>query len=287
MDKVFEVKNLEFKYPALKEDVLKGLNFNVYKGEIFGLLGHSGAGKSTTQKILTKLLTNYRGVINYMGKDLLSYDNSFYENIGVGFEMPVHFNRLTGLENMKYFSKLYKKNADIDELLTKVGLYEYRNQYVSEYSKGMKVRLNFVRSMLNSPDVLFLDEITNGLDPKNAHIIKDMILDFKKKGGTVFLTTHLMNDVEQLCDNVAFISQGQIAEMSSPRELKIKYGKRIVKLEYEDNKETVLKEFDLNNIGKNNDFLEILNTKTIETIHSGETSLDDIFIRIVKEGKGK
>lgn len=285
MEKVFEVENLKFKYPKANDDVINGISFCVSKGEIFGLLGHSGAGKSTIQKIMCKLLTNYRGKINYLGKDLKSYNNSFYENIGVGFEMPVHFNRLSGLENMMYFSKLYKKNADIKELMTKVGLYEYKDQQVSEYSKGMKVRLNFVRSLLNNPDVLFLDEITNGLDPKNAHIVKDMIKDFKNKGGTVFLTTHLMNDVEQLCDNVAFISEGKITEMSTPRDLKLKYGKRKVKAEYKEKGNLVLKEFDMDGIGDNQEFLTLLKTKNLETLHSGETSLDDIFIRIVKENK--
>jgi fluoroquinolone transport system ATP-binding protein len=285
MQKVFEVKNLRFRYPRSEKDVLCGISFDVNKGEIFGLLGQSGAGKSTTQKILTKLLTDYSGKITYMDKDLKSYDNSFYEDIGVGFEMPVHFNRLTGLENMRYFSKLYKKNADIESLMTKVGLYEYKDQLVSEYSKGMKVRLNFVRSLLNNPSVLFLDEVTNGLDPKNAHIIKDMILDFKKNGGTVFLSTHLMNDVEQLCDNVAFISEGKICEMSSPRDLKIKYGKKTVTAEYNEGGVLIKKEFDLKGLGENEKFLEILKTKNIETLHSGETSLDEIFIKTVKEAK--
>lgn len=285
MEKIFQVKNLEFAYPKADKDVIKGINFDVCKGEIFGLLGHSGAGKSTTQKILTKLLDGFRGEILYNGKNLKSYNNSFYENIGVGFEMPVHFNRLTGLENMRYFSKLYKNNADIKQLLTKVGLYEYKDQQVGEYSKGMKVRLNFVRSLLNNPSVLFLDEITNGLDPKNAYIIKGMILDFKKSGGTVFLSTHLMNDVEQLCDNVAFISEGKICEMASPRELKLKYGKKTVAVEYKLNGGTEKTEFDMENLGDNKEFLNILKTKQIETLHSGETSLDDIFIRIVKESK--
>ncbi|MGB4338431.1 MAG: ATP-binding cassette domain-containing protein, partial [Bacillota bacterium] len=102
----------------------------------------------------------------------------------------MHFTKLTALENMRFFSGFYKKTADIQELMERVGLWEYRNIKVGEYSKGMKVRLNFVRAMLNNPRVLFLDEVTNGLDPKNARIIKDMIAEFRDGGGTVFLTTH-------------------------------------------------------------------------------------------------
>ena len=205
MGTAFSVKDLRFKYPSSSEDVIRGISFDVLEGEIFGLLGPSGAGKSTTQKILVRLLEGYSGSIEYYGKSLKSMDNSFYEEIGVGFEVPVHFSKLTAMENMRFFSGFYKKTADIQELMERVGLWEYRDIKVGEYSKGMKVRLNFVRAMLNNPRVLFLDEVTNGLDPKNARIIKDMIAEYRDKGGTVFLTTHLMNDVEQLCDRVLFV----------------------------------------------------------------------------------
>jgi len=196
MGTAFSVKDLYFRYPSSGEDTIRGISFDVHEGEIFGLLGPSGAGKSTTQKILVKLLDGYRGSVRYFGKDLRSMDNSYYEEIGVGFEMPVHFTKLTALENMQFFAGFYKNTADIRELMERVGLWEYRNMKVGEYSKGMKVRLNFVRAMLNNPKVLFLDEVTNGLDPGNARIIKDMISEFRDRGGTVFLTTHLMNDVD-------------------------------------------------------------------------------------------
>jgi fluoroquinolone transport system ATP-binding protein len=280
MNIVFEVKDLRFKYKKSQIEAVSGISFKVHEGEIFGLLGPSGAGKSTTQKIMTKLFKHYEGEILYLGKDLKSYDNSYFEDLGVGFELPVHFSKLTGYENMKFFSELYEKQADIDELLKAVGLFEDKDRPVSEYSKGMKMRLNFVRALLNEPKVLFLDEVTNGLDPKNAHIIKDLIKAFKQKGGTVFLTTHLMNDVEELCDQVAFIRKGKIVEISTPRELKIKYGKRELKVEYYNNGDTVEKIFDLDKIGENKAFLDLLKTKQIETIHSGETTLDDIFIKV-------
>jgi fluoroquinolone transport system ATP-binding protein len=245
----FNVENLCYKYPSAKEDTIKGITFDVHEGEIFGLLGPSGAGKSTTQKILIKLLEDYRGSISYFGNDLKSMGNSFYEEIGVGFEVPVHFSKLTALENMKFFSGFYKKTADIQELMERVGLWEYRDVKVGEYSKGMKVRLNFVRAMLNNPRVLFLDEVTNGLDPRNARIIKEIIAEYRSKGGTVFLTTHLMNDVEQLCDRVAFCINGRLIEISSPRDLKLKYGKREVKVEYRENATIASAVFPLDGIG--------------------------------------
>jgi fluoroquinolone transport system ATP-binding protein len=281
---MFTVKDLHFTYPKNQEETLKGLSFEINKGEIFGFLGPSGAGKSTTQKILIKLLEQYQGLISYNGQNIAMLDDSFYESIGVSFEMPIHFSKMTAMENIIFFLKLYKKNANIDELMKRVGLWDDRNRLVSEYSKGMKIRLNFVRAMLNSPDMLFLDEPTNGLDPSNAMILKDMIREFKKQGGTVFLTSHIMTDVDQLCDRVAFIVDGKIIELDTPRNLKLKYGKRMMRLEYRENGVTINEEFPMDKIGNNSRFINLLQTKDIETLHSGETTLEDIFIHVTGVG---
>lgn len=281
---MFNVENLRFTYPKNQEETLKGLSFSIDKGEIFGFLGPSGAGKSTTQKILIKLLENYEGLITYNGNNIAELDDSFFEDIGVSFEMPIHFSKMTAMENINFFLKLYKKNHDIEYLMKRLGLWEDRNKMVSEYSKGMKIRLNFVRAMLNSPQMLFLDEPTNGLDPTNAMILKDMIKEFRAQGGTVFITSHIMADIDQLCDRVAFIVDGQIKEMDSPRNLKIKYGKRTMKLEYKENGKTVSEEFPMDGIGQNETFIELLRTKEIETLHSGETTLEDIFIQVTGVG---
>ena len=277
---MFKVEDLKFRYKNNKEDVLKGISFEIKEGEIFGFLGPSGAGKSTTQKIIIKILENYQGHISYKGKDLKDYNNDFYEEIGVSFEMPIHFSKMTAMENINFFLRLYKNNADIEQLMKRVGLWEDRNKMVGEFSKGMKIRLNLVRALLNKPKMLFLDEPTNGLDPTNAMILKDMIREFRVGGGTVFITSHIMADIDQLCDRVAFIVNGEIKEIDSPRNLKIRYGKKAVSVEYKENGSTATKEFPMQEIGKNSDFLEILTTKDIETIHSGETTLEDIFIKV-------
>ena len=278
MSTAFQVENLRFRYPASKRDTIQGVSFDIQEGEIFGFLGPSGAGKSTTQKILIKLLESYSGTIQYFGRDLKSLGKAYYEEIGVGFEMPVHFSKMTALENLKFFARFYQKTANYQELMERVGLWQHKDIKVGEYSKGMKVRLNFVRSMLNQPRVLFLDEVTNGLDPKNARIIKDMIVEYRDQGGTVFLTTHLMNDVEQLCGRIAFCVDGKLMETATPRELKLKYGKREVKVEYLEGGNTIDSHFPMEDIGTNQDFLSLLKEKPIETIHSGETSMEEIFI---------
>ncbi len=277
---MFKVEDLRFKYPKNEKDVINGISFEIEKGEIFGFLGPSGAGKSTTQKILIKILEDFRGKISYNGKDILEYGDDFYESIGVSFEMPIHFSKMTAMENVEFFLKLYKNNADVEALMKRVGLWESKDMMVGEFSKGMKIRLNIVRALLNEPKMLFLDEPTNGLDPTNAQILKEMIKEFRADGGTVFITSHIMADIDQLCDRVAFIVEGEIKEMSSPRELKIKYGKRSMTLEYKENGKTEVREFPLDNIGKNEEFLTLLQTKEIETLHSGETTLEDIFIKV-------
>lgn len=276
---MFKVKNLVFKYPKNSANTIKGIDFEIKQGEIFGFLGPSGAGKTTTQKILVKLLNYEMGEIHFDEKDLKSFNDAFYEEIGVCFEMPISFSKLTAMENLEFFQKLYKNHAEIQPLMERLGLWEDRNKLVGEYSKGMKIRLNLVRALLNKPKMLFLDEPTNGLDPKNSRIVKEIIREFAHNGGTVFLTSHIMSDVDELCDRVAFITDGKIAEIDSPRNLKIKYGKRTVTVEYKENNQTISKVFNMDEI-KTEEFTQLIQNKEIETIHSGETTLEEIFIQV-------
>ena len=277
---MFRVENLRFRYPKNREETIQGVAFEIQQGEIFGLLGPSGVGKSTTQKILIKILKDYQGEIYYKGKNLKEYGQEFYEEIGVGFEIPVHFSKLTAMENLNFFQKLYKNQNDIEALLKRVGLYEDRNKKVAEYSKGMKVRLNFVKALLNRPTMLFLDEPTAGLDPKNARIIKNLIKEYKEEGGTVILTTHLMNDVEELCDRVAFMAEGKIVEVNSPKNLKIQHGQRVVDVEFEQNDSTRTESFKLDGLNEDPRFFEVVKNHRIITMHSKENTLDDIFIEL-------
>ncbi|MBV1709198.1 MAG: ABC transporter ATP-binding protein [Erysipelothrix sp.] len=276
---MFKVKDLEFQYPKNTSNTINGIDFDIAKGEIFGFLGPSGAGKTTTQKLMVKLLSNYKGYIEFDGKDLSKFHDEFYEDIGVCFEMPISFSKLTAMENLDFFRKLYKRQVDVQPLMERLGLWEDKDKLVGEYSKGMKIRLNMVRALLNDPKMLFLDEPTNGLDPKNSRIVKDMIRDFRNSGGTVFLTSHIMGDVDELCDRVAFITDGKLVEIDSPRNLKLKYGKRTVAVEYRDNGNVVKEVFTMDQI-REKAFMDVISNKNIETIHSGETTLEEIFIQV-------
>ena len=277
---MIEVKELFYTYPNDDQPTLKDLNFKVEKGEIFGFLGPSGAGKTTTQKILLGVLQNYQGKIVLNNHNMDQIAPTFYENIGVAFEFPNFFTKLTGMENLNFFRSLYsQKTQEPEKLLQMVGLMDDAEVRVENYSKGMKTRINFCRALINNPDILFLDEPTSGLDPANQKNIKNIIKDQKKQGRTVFLTTHNMTVADQVCDRIGFITDGEINLIDSPRNLKIQNGEKIVNIEYIQNSLIKTKSFDLNTLGENEEFLDVVRTHEVKTIHSQEATLEDVFIK--------
>ncbi|MBN2609918.1 MAG: ABC transporter ATP-binding protein [Bacteroidales bacterium] len=278
---MMQVNNLSYTYPKSKIQAVSNLGFEVRQGEIFGFLGPSGAGKSTTQKILIGLMGTYQGDISIMGKNLKYWAHSYYDHIGVCFELPNHYLKLSAVENLKFFSTFYNvPTRNPLELLKMVGLEEDAGKKVESFSKGMKMRLNFIRSLLHDPQVLFLDEPTSGLDPVNARNIKNIILEQKSKGKTIFLTTHNMHDADELCDRVAFIAEGKTSAIDSPKQLKLQNGKRTVRIEYSKNGVAEQKIYEMNGIGNNSEFLEILRNNHLISIHSEEATLDDVFIKV-------
>lgn len=277
---MIEVSDLYFNYPGNDGDTIKGLNFNVTDGEIFGFLGPSGAGKSTTQKIIIGILKNYRGSVKVMDLEIRSINADFYNHVGVAFEFPNLYAKLTAKENLDLFRSLYSCDTeDPTALLDMVGLSDDADTRVSGFSKGMKMRLNFVRAFLNKPDIIFLDEPTSGLDPVNARKVKDIILDCKAKGKTVFLTTHNMTVAAEVCDRVAFIVDGKIALIDSPHDLMVQNGQRTLRVEFANGSGNKTHDFNLEGIGSNPEFLSLIQEKKIETMHTLEASLEDIFIK--------
>lgn len=280
---MIKVKNLTYTYPSAKEETLHGLNFTIAEGEVFGFLGPSGAGKSTTQKILIGLLKEYGGQIEVMGREVSTWGQDYYEHIGVSFELPNHYLKLTALENLSYFRSLYSgETADPQAILKLVGLQDDADKKVSDFSKGMKVRLNVARGLLHKPKILFLDEPTSGLDPVNARKIKDLILDLQSQGTTVFITTHNMSVADELCDRVAFITAGSISVIDAPTRLKKQYGTRSVEVEYLNGSNQMQSQaFPLDGLGANTDFINLLQVASrVETIHTQETTLENIFIEV-------
>ena len=275
------IQNLEFTYPKAEKKAVNNVSFHIQKGEIFGFLGPNGAGKSTTQKVIIGLLKGYNGNVDLLGKNLTNWRTDLYEHIGVCFELPNHYQKLTAFENLELFSSFYKnKTVDPHELLQMVDLDKDANQRVGSFSKGMKTKLNFARALLNNPQMLFLDEPTTGLDPVSARQIKNIILEKKKQGASIFLTTHNMTDADELCDRVGFMVEGTLALIESPKDLKLKHGKKLVKVEYLNNGDLAKEEFTLADLGSNNTFLSLLNGGRVQTIHTEEATLDDVFIKV-------
>lgn len=278
---MIQVKDLSYTYPGSDFPVLKNISFDIQQGEIFGFLGPSGAGKSTTQKVLNGLLKGYQGSAIVNGTDLKKMDRSFYEKIGVAFEFPNLYMKLTALENLKLFASFFNSpTRDPLELLEMVNLSADQDTRVSAFSKGMKMRLNFIRALLNHPNILFLDEPTAGLDPGNARIMKDIILSLKQQGVTIFLTTHHMDDAGELCNRLAFMVNGSLPVIDSTTALKLKHGKKTIKIEYAHNEKPLFQEFSLNDLSVNQQFMDIIRTQKILTIHTQEASLEDIFIKV-------
>ena len=282
---MIKVNDLSYKYSTNSKLTLKGISFKIDKGEIFGFLGPSGAGKSTTQKILFGLLKNYLGSVSLMGKEISEWDSTIYEKIGVSFELPNHYMNLTAKENLDYFSSLYSVECNNTlDVLSWVGLMEDGDKKIKNFSKGMKIRLNVARSILHKPKILFLDEPTSGLDPVNARMIKDLILRLRDEGATIFVTTHNMSVADELCNQVAFITDGEVRLIDSPEALKKSYGKRNITVSFKKGKEIMKKEFPIEGLGINKVFIDLLNSgNEIESIHSQETTLEDIFIRVTGE----
>lgn len=282
MTDVIQVEDLTFSYPKAAEPALRGMDFTVARGEIFGFLGPSGAGKSTTQKLLIGLLRGHRGHASVWGREPADWGPDYYQRVGVSFELPNHYQKLTGLENLKFFASLYDgPTADPAELLDAVGLGDAAGRRVGKYSKGMQMRLTFARSLINHPDLLFLDEPTSGLDPVNARKVKDIVLDLKAQGRTVFLTTHDMATADELCDRVAFVGDGRIAALDSPSELKLARSQRRLRVQYRgDDGRLETADFAMDGLADDRQFRAVLRDHHVETIHSREASLDDVFVEV-------
>jgi fluoroquinolone transport system ATP-binding protein len=276
--RVVEVADLRVTYRGSTTPAVDGVSFGVAAGEILGFLGPNGAGKSTTQRVLTRQLRAYAGTVRVLDRDLREWDDAFFEHIGVGFELPARYPRLTVLENLAAFAGLYRRpTEDPRRLLERVGLPEAADQPAGSLSKGMQMRLNLARAMLPRPQILFLDEPTSGLDPVHAEDVRAIVREAAAEGRTVFLTTHDMATADALCDRVAFMVGGRLVAIDTPRALKLRHGRPRVLVEHRQGGQLHRTEFALPTLAGDPAFQALLAAHTIETIHSEEASLGDVF----------
>lgn len=280
-----DVRDLSFRYTGRTRPAVAGMTFRVDRGEVLGFLGPSGAGKSTTQNILVGLLRGFRGDVTVLGRRLSSWGADYYQHIGVSFELPNHYRKLTARENLRFFASLYERaTADPVDALERVGLAADADTRVGQFSKGMQVRLNLARALLHRPEVLFLDEPTAGLDPASARLVKDIVREQRAAGRTVFLTTHDMTVAEQLCDRVAFVVDGRIALVDVPAELKLRRGRRRVRVGYRTGPRVEYREFPLDGLADDSAFAALLRDARVETIHTQEATLEDVFMAVTGRG---
>jgi len=222
-DYAISVKNLKKIYGEII--AVNNISFNVNKGEVFAFLGPNGAGKTTTVEMIESIRKPTNGYISLLGKDIRTSFNDIKEKIGVLPQEFHSFERLTVRETLEYFSKLFQKKVDINDLIKAMNLDDEVNKLYKDLSGGLKQRLGVAVSLVNDPDIIFLDEPTTGLDPKARREVWEVIANLRNKGKTIFLTTHYMEEAEYLADHIAIIHKGKIIAEGTLEDLIRKYWK--------------------------------------------------------------
>lgn len=277
-------ENLTYRYGQLT--AVDRINFAVAEGEILGFLGPNGAGKSTTVKMLTGQLRPKEGRATVLGLDIARQPKQVQTQVGVCFEITNLYEQMTGVANLTLFARLFGvKDFDAAALLKRVGLDGRGKDPVATYSKGMKQRLMIARALVNRPCILFLDEPTEGLDPASAVSIRNIILEERARGATVFLTTHDMLEADKLSDRVAFIDQGKIVALDTPHALKQRYGQRRLRAQVATaDGSLVAREIVLDQPETAAEMQALFSQEQVVTVHSEEATLEDIFIDITGRG---
>ena len=204
------------------------VDLSVRKGEIYGFLGPNGAGKSTAIRMLCTLLTPTFGSAIVNGYDVVHQANEVRKRIGLVSEKMIMYPRLTALENMMFFGSLYGIERDAlrkisEELLEMVKLTPFKDKQVGGYSSGMRQRVNVIRAILHDPDILFLDEPTTALDPQSTRFVRDLVKELKGLGHTIVLTTHMMEEADELSDRICIIDHGKVMAVDTPQMLKDRF----------------------------------------------------------------
>jgi ABC-2 type transport system ATP-binding protein len=255
-----------------------GISFSVCAGEVFSLLGHNGAGKTTTIRMLTGQARPTGGSATVAGYDVVSERDGFKPVINLVSEDQNLYERMSGRQNLEFFAELYRQpRSRVDELLELVGLREAASRRVKTYSGGMKQRLLIARALVNRPRVLFLDEPTAGLDPVSAREVHQIVTDLSRQGTTVFLTTHYMEEADQLSDRVAFLVHGGIVALDTPRELKLRYGQRAAVVLLRSRREQSIGLDDADDAAR---LAAWMRAGEVLTIHSQEGTLEDVFVAL-------
>jgi len=301
-----EVTNLTKHYGELV--AVDHISFQVKKGELFGFLGPNAAGKTTTIRMLTGVIKPDGGIASVFDYDVLREGLKTRQLMGIVPEMANAYVDLSAWNNLMLIGELYGvpkslRRERATRLLKEFGLYERKNHLVRGYSRGMKQKLLLCMALINEPQILFLDEPTSGLDVESQRLIRDMIRDFNKNGVTVFLTTHNMDEANQLCDRIAIINHGKIAAIDSPERLRLR-SSGLQSIEVSFDKEVGMEELKFHGVNEAKkmgdklrlyvdepsvviekllDFARSKKLKII-TLNTLAPTLEDVFLKLVKEG---
>lgn len=282
-DKAITAQGLSFSYAGTQ--AVNNIGFDVAPGEILSILGPNGAGKSTTIKMLTGQLIPEAGSIEVLGYEMPHKRDEVQARIGVCFEEKNVYDAMSAVENLKFFARLFRlEDFDPMPMLEKVDLADRAKDRVSEYSKGMRQRLMMARSLINEPDVLFLDEPTDGLDPVSSRTIRALIRAEASKGAAVVLTTHDMFEADELSDRVAFINEGSVLAIDTPEALKLAHGQRSVKIRSRNEQGVSEVTVALDTPSTATELRSAMDHGEILTIHTEEATLEDIFVEFAGRG---
>lgn len=275
---VIQIKDVCKAFDQLQ--VLNDISLSVEEGEIFGLLGPSGAGKTTLIKMLIGLLSATSGNIAILGKELDKKIDESFPSFGMVLDNDGLYDRLNCYDNLELYARIYSisnRKKVINDLLEKVGLIESSKKSVSNLSKGMRQRLSFARAILHSPKIVFLDEPTSGLDPATTLQIHSMMKMLKESGTTIFLTTHNMNEAQKMCDHLALLNEGNIVEEGTPEDICLHHRKKCeVNIEMTNGEKYMVNSHDLLTV-----LQTVLDTNNkIRSIHSNEPNLEEVFIEL-------
>jgi len=277
------VEGAHFSYG--EREVLKGISFEVAPGEVLGFLGPNGAGKSTTIRLLTGQLKPSAGDVRILGRDVHRERAQVMGRVGVSFEEKNLYPSMSGEENLRFFARLYGvPHPDVRGLLAQVGLETRARDMVAGYSKGMRQRLMIARALVHDPDVLLLDEPTDGLDPVSSEAVRDVIRARVEAGNAVLLTTHDMHEADELSHRVAFINEGEIYALDTPENLKLAHGRRSVKVRLRDADGVREEAVELDGEAAGARIAELMASGDVITIHTAEATLEEVFIGMTGRG---
>ena len=274
-----EIDNLVVKFGRFT--AVSGLSLTVNEGELFGFLGPNGAGKTTTIKVLIGSLRPSEGNIRVAGFQIPAEFERVKQQFGDVPDTENHVEEFTGRENLELFARLYDiPLSTVDESLARLELSEAADVVVSAYSKGMRRKLLIAREIMHRPKILYFDEPTANLDAHSTELVRELLRELASEGTTIFLTTHNMEEVEQICDRVAILCRGELVECDTPTNFVTRHAVRIVKAQFEREGEVVRESLDLDLDDQRERLAEIIRNEKCVRVHSQEFEFQDVFLKI-------